>query len=242
MRKTFAELLDNDDKMFQTLKSVGSQMDAHQKRGTLESNRDTLVLDQEIHDANLARYRIERNEYMRASLKGLDALYDELRFRYNRPLMALATSVVAPLTAPYARGVGWDTGASAPGKPQVAWNQRPTASSFVAPSGKATGSKFSLDVSVHATKSHSSAGAGEGASGTSSIIQATLAYNTKHATTLNLTAANLAKAETESPKITGQGKEDISGDHRSKVNRVLEDRRVALKLFFLLLAVSFFVC
>ncbi|KAF9392837.1 hypothetical protein CPB97_008428 [Podila verticillata] len=212
MRKTFEDLLDSHDKMFQSLKSVGSQIDSHQKMGTLESNRDTLVLDQEIHDAKLARYRFDRDEYMRASLKGLDALYDELRFRYNRPLMALLpTPVVAPSAAPHARGAGQDTGASAPGKPQVAWNQRPIASGSVAPSGKATGSKFSLDVSVHATESLSGAGAGEGTSGTSSTIQATLASNKKYTTTLSLATANLAKAETESPKNTGQGSGSGSG-------------------------------
>ncbi|KAG0333007.1 hypothetical protein BG000_009544 [Podila horticola] len=207
MRKSIADLLDDDDELFQNLISDRHKINSHEKKGTLDSNRALLVVKNEIRNAEKKNYRMSRD--MKSSYMKLDALYDELQFRAYRPLMAIPVTVT-PSTALSHASEGRVTGTPVAPEPQVTWS-RPTASSFMASSsGKVNGSNFSLAASVHATGSLSGAGAGVGTSGTSSIIQSALTSNAKQTITVNMTT-NLDKTKSESLRTIGQGVGSGSG-------------------------------
>ncbi|KAF9309048.1 hypothetical protein BG003_010280, partial [Podila horticola] len=158
MRKSIADLLDDDDELFQNLISDRHKINSHEKKGTLDSNRALLVVKNEIRNAEKKNYRMSRDLYMKSSYMKLDALYDELQFRAYRPLMAFPV-MATPSTALSHASEGRVTGTPVAPEPQVTWS-RPTASSFMASSsGKVNGSNFSLAASVHATGSLSGAGA-----------------------------------------------------------------------------------
>ncbi|KAG0091390.1 hypothetical protein BGZ92_000793 [Podila epicladia] len=166
IRKTIADLLDNNDEIFQNLISARNQISSLEKEGTLESNRDLLFVKKEIHNVEKNNHCMGRDLYMQSSCMRLDALYDELQLRAYRPLMTLPPTTLVPSTArPHAYEWREHGNPEAP-EPQVAWS-RPTASSAMAPSsGKVDGSNCSLDVSVHATGSLPDADARVGTSGT----------------------------------------------------------------------------